>query len=122
MSDLEMQQYLFDLQGYLHWALNHYKSDQDPFEQSVVKHGSSTHLPAGDTHIVYPGKDGPWSSLRLEAQREGFEDLELFLQLKQRDPSAADRIVRKVITGFNRYTKDPAVLRSARRQLFRALS
>ena len=113
---------LFDLQGFLHWGLNHYKSFQDPFEQSVVAHGGSNFLPPGDTHIVYPGQGEPWSSLRLEAQREGIEDYELLQQLKQRDPEQAQAIIRKVIRGFDQYTKKAQTLRNARRTVLQALT
>ncbi len=45
--------------GYMHWGLNQYYVD--PFEQSVVHHpspvaGANNFLPAGDTHIIYPGE------------------------------------------------------------------
>lgn len=112
----------FDLDGFLHWGLNHYRSDQDPFQQSVVGHGGSNSLPAGDTHVVYPGKDGPWSSLRLEAQREGLEDCELLRQLKARNPKLANRIIAVALRGCDDYTKDPKVLRKARKQLLEAVS
>ena len=113
---------LYDLDGFLHWGLNQYRPGQNPFEKSVVPHGGNNSLPAGDTHIVYPGHDGPWSSLRLEAQREGFEDYELLQTLKRRDPAKAQDIVGKVIRRFDRYTKDVTVLRDARREVLRALS
>jgi hypothetical protein len=112
---------LYGLDGFLHWGLNQYRSDQDPFEQSVVKHGGANSLPAGDTHIVYPGDGGPWSSLRLEAQREGLEDYELLRQLRDRDSGKATEIVRSVIRGFDKYTRDPARLRAARGALLSAL-
>jgi len=112
---------LYDLHGYLHWGLNHYKPFQDPFEQSVVDHGGSNCLPPGDTHIVYPGKNGPWSSLRLEAQREGCEDYELLQALKARDPKKARTITRRAIRGFDQYTKKASTLRAARRALLEAL-
>ena len=111
----------FDLDGYLHWGLNHYKPDQDPFATSVVDHGHGNHLPPGDTHIVYPGPDGPWSSVRLEAQREGFEDLELLRLLARHEPDREQALVRRVLTGFDRYTKKAEVLRAARRDLLAAL-
>ena len=111
----------FDLDGFLHWGLNQYRSDQDPFEKSVVSHGGDSSLPAGDTHIVYPGPDGPWSSLRLEAQREGFEDYELLRQLKARRSEQAEAIIAPVLRGFDDYTKDPTVLRAARKALLSAL-
>jgi hypothetical protein len=79
-------------------------------------------LPAGDTHIVYPGPQGPWSSLRLEAQREGFEDFELLRALRAKSPAQAVAVLRKVITGFDRYIKDVRPFRIARRMLYRALS
>ena len=130
---------LYGLDGFLHWGLNHYRPEQNPFEQSAVDHGGVNRLPAGDTHIVYPGDDGPWSSLRLEAQREGIEDYELLRMLAQRSghglsacggpsrgtqrgrPHAAATITRSVIRGFDRYTKDVAVLRGARRRVLAAL-
>lgn len=111
----------FGLDGFLHWGLNHWRRNQDPFRQSVIgPRGGPERLPAGDTHIVYPGRDGPWSSVRLEAQREGFEDLELLRALAVRRPSAARAIVRRALRSFDDYTKDPAVFRSARRALLGA--
>jgi hypothetical protein len=111
----------FGLDGFLHWGFNHWNKDLDPFRQSVVRHGyGSWDLPAGDTHIAYPGKDGPWSSVRLEAQREGFEDLELLRRLAARRPAAARAVIRRVLRSFDDYSTDPAVLRSARRSLFKA--
>jgi len=113
---------LFNLDGFLHWGLNHYRPQQEPFTQSVVKHGEHNSLPAGDTHIVYPGPDGPWSSLRLEAHREGFEDYELLQQLRERDTQQADEIIHRVIRGFDDYTKDVTTFRAARKALLEALN
>ena len=111
---------LFDLQGFLHWGLNQYGKTHDPFKQSVVPHTGDNFLPAGDTHVVYPGAGGPWSSLRFEAQREGFEDYELLHRLREKEPEAAGRIVRLAIRGFDRYTKSPVALRRARATLLKA--
>jgi len=110
---------LYNLDGFLHWGLNHIPPDRDPFRQTVET-GRDNALPAGDTHIVYPGPRGPWSSVRLEAQREGFEDLELLRRLRRRDPDRAEAIVRTVVRGFNRYTRDVRTFRAARRALLSA--
>ena len=112
---------LFGLDGYLHWGLNHYQPDQNPFHKSVVSDGGANFWPAGDTHIVYPGKDGPWSSLRLEAQREGFEDYELLKRLKANNPNLADKVIHQAIRGFDDYTKDMGTFRAARKALLNAL-
>ncbi len=115
---------LYDLDGFLHWGLNHYGAD--PFEKSVVKHPGAPELknslPAGDTHVVYPGSDGPWSSLRFEAHRIGLEDRELLEQLKMRDSAKAGKIVRRVIRGFDDYNKNPAVYRVAKKELLESLA
>lgn len=111
---------LYNLDGFLHWGLNHYRPDQDPFQKGVVGHGEEK-LPAGDTHVVYPGKGGPWSSLRLEAQREGFEDYELLRRLRKRNLTAAKAVVRRAVRAFDRYTKNVKTFRTARRALLEAL-
>ena len=112
---------LFNLEGFLHWGLNHYRPRQDPFRTSVVGHGGGNFLPAGDTHIVYPVVGQPWSSLRLEAQREGLEDCELLLRLRRQDEELACKIIRKAIRGFDKYTKNVRTFRDARRQLLETL-
>ncbi len=113
---------LYDLDGFLHWGLSTCQPDQDPFEKSVVNLSGKFFLPAGDTHIAYPGKSGPWSSLRLEAQREGFEDYELLRRLRERDPRKADAVIGRAIQSFNKYTKDVRTFRAARKGLLKALS
>jgi hypothetical protein len=112
---------LYGLEGFLHWGLNHYRARQDPFRQSVVEHGADNRLPAGDTHVVYPGLDGPWSSVRFEAQREGFEDYEFLRRLQAKSPQKAGRILRLAIRGADDYVRDVRAFRAARRALLTAL-
>lgn len=109
---------LYGLDGFLHWGFNHWQPG-NPFEKTVTGNwgGSKNALPPGDTHIAYPGRDGPWSSLRLESHREGFEDHELLRRLREKDPKAARAVLRGAIRGFDRYTKDVRVFRAARRAL-----
>ena len=57
-----------NLQGYLHWGWNFWGND--PFGPP------SDDLPPGDTHVVYPGSQGPLDSIRWEMQRESLEDFE----------------------------------------------
>ena len=114
---------LYRLDGFLHWGLNHYREGMDPFTTSVLPNhgGGKNSLPAGDTHIVYPGPDGPWSSLRLEAHREGFEDFELLSQLRKRNPRRAARVIAMAILRFDHYVKDVKRFRAARRALLESL-
>ena len=66
----------YGLTGYLHWGYNYWS--KRPFED-VERSG----LPPGDSFIVYPGQDGPLSSLRWEMLREGIEDYECLRLLSE---------------------------------------
>lgn len=114
----------YDLAGFLHWGFNHYRSDQDPFAKSVVPHGKGppNFLPAGDTHVVYPGKDDPLSGHRFEAHRIGMEDAELLLRLKEVDPARAEQLCGQVFRAYDDFETDVRIYRSVRRQLLHALT
>ncbi len=114
----------YDTGGYLHWGLNQYK--EDPFEHSVVKHPSpaasdNNYLPAGDTHIVYPGKGEPLSSVRFEAHRIGCEDYELLQALKQNKKRKQQRIVQKLFRSYTDYNLDLDTYRRTRKKLLKSL-
>jgi hypothetical protein len=99
--------------GYLHWGLNMYLDGQDPFKKSVNKVGPMCHclLPPGDMHIVWPGEDGPWPSLRFEAMREGIVDYELLRANKSK--AIARRMVRSLVD----YVTDTGEFRRVYRKL-----
>jgi len=111
--------------GYLHWGLNQYVME-DPFTQSVVHHPSpiatpNNFLPAGDTHILYPGPTGPLSSTRFEAFRIGIEDFELLQMMKRKDESKAEDLIRQVFRNYADYSTDVSVYRAARKALLEGL-
>ena len=119
----------YDLSGYLHWALNSWDRDKTPFERSVKPgatlepDGARNDLPAGDKCIVYPGPDGPWSSMRFEAQREGWEDHALLMRARKRlDAERFDEWVSKTVRGFSDFTEDSASFRREYRALLKLAS
>ena len=95
----------YRLTGYLHWGLNQIIDEQDPFEDTCPPHGPyrDFHLPPGDSHIVYPGDDGPWSSVRFEAMGSGIEDYELLRQIGERDEALADELCTSLVRTFTDY-------------------
>ena len=109
----------YDLQGYLHWGGNFHTAR--PFEELVRPHIEGQYLPAGDSHILYPLADGPLSSHRFEAHRIGLEDCELLTQLKSHDAARAQKIIATVVQGFDKYGKDAASYRSAKKSLLDAV-
>jgi hypothetical protein len=95
----------YNLSGYLHWAANVWQPGQDPFTQNCPEHrnmDSRTILPAGDSHIIYPGEGAPWMSMRLEAQRAGAADYELFSLLAEKDKAKAAALCTRCFKSFNR--------------------
>ncbi len=120
--------YLYELDGFLHWGLNHFAGDK-PFTQE----GISKSLPLGDRAIAYPGKDGLIGSLRFSAQRDGLQDFEYLWVLEDRLAKIKKRIgteafwldprqrplelCRRVVWSFHDYTRDPNVLLETRRAI-----
>ena len=109
----------YDLQGFLHWGLNFHTAK--PFEELVRFHMEGQYLPAGDSHILYPVHEGPLSSHRFEAHRIGMEDYELLAQLKLHDAPRAQQIIALVVQSFDKYSKDVAIYRTARKLLLDAV-
>ena len=105
--------------GYLHWGFNYYIGT-DIWHSACCPHKGAL-LPAGDAHIVYPGPDGPWRSLRFEAQRGGAEDCELLRLLQQTDPDEVRALTQEVCASSTRYTASGEVLLAARRRLLEGL-
>jgi len=114
----------YNTQGFLHWGLNHYKAD--PFAQSVVDHpaqpNTTNKLPAGDTHIIYPGPGQPWSSTRFEAHRIGLEDLAMLRAVQKNNPSAAVEIIKQVFRNYDDWEASVDAYRMARGKLLKAAS
>ncbi len=112
----------YRMPGFLHWGFNHWSKEQDPFENNAVPNGNVGNcLPAGDTHIVYPGGDGPWSSMRLENHRFGAQDYELFMLLAAKDEALADEIVGSMLRTFSDWNASPDAMEQARARLLDAL-
>ena len=109
----------YDLQGFLHWGGNFHTAK--PFEELVRPHIEGQYLPAGDSHILYPLPEGPLSSHRFEAHRIGLEDYELLATLKSHDGPRAQRIIARVVQGFDKYSTDVATYRAARELLLDAV-
>ena len=115
--------YKYDLSGYLHWAALCYQPGQDPYVQSCPHHvnaDSESTLPAGDTHLVYPGDGMPYMSLRLEAHREGLEDYEILNYIGKKNRDKADSLCNTCFKSFNKVEYDMNKFREARIRLYKA--
>ncbi|MDW8080145.1 MAG: DUF4091 domain-containing protein [Thermoguttaceae bacterium] len=117
------------LRGYLHWGWNFW--GENPFGPPTDR------LPPGDTHIVYPGPDGPLNSLRWEIQRESVEDFEYLhllavelTRLKEQQGEKAAwfdpcrypmELARKVVPSIVTFERDPKRIMRVREELAEAI-
>ncbi|NIR02386.1 MAG: DUF4091 domain-containing protein, partial [Gemmatimonadales bacterium] len=115
--------YLYGLDGFLHWGLNWFAADADPYTEKGANPWS---LPPGDSQVAYPGRDGFVGSLRLSAMRDGLQDYEYLWTLENRlrelkkslgadadwlDPRQRPlELCRRVVQSFYDHTRDPEVL------------
>lgn len=114
----------YNTSGYLHWGLNQYHGD--PFAQSVIHHpapgaAKNNFLPAGDTHIVYPGDEGPLSSVRFEAHRVGCEDYDLLQLLKKKDAKLFKKLVNQQFRSYTDYNLSLKDYRKTKKKLLKSL-
>ncbi len=121
---LHWMNYFTGTEGFLHWGLTY--GWNDPF-------GPAPRFPPGDSHIIYPGKNGPMSSMRWEMLREGMEDYEYLWLLEERtreimsrlnvspdqfSPKTASReICGRLVGSLTDYTTDPEIFYAVRRFL-----
>ncbi|MGL4346152.1 MAG: DUF4091 domain-containing protein [Cellulosilyticaceae bacterium] len=73
---LATQLFKYDIEGFLHWGYNFWnvqfsKYAIDPFK--VTDAGGA--FPSGDAFLVYPGEDGPITSIRMKVFHEALTDL-----------------------------------------------
>ncbi|WP_240941439.1 DUF4091 domain-containing protein [Paenibacillus sp. HB172176] len=82
---LGWQLYKYEMSGFLHWGYNFWHSQYskrpiDPFRVTDAGHA----FPSGDPFLVYPGKEGPIESIRLEVFFEALQDLRALQLLESR--------------------------------------
>ena len=111
------QQYYFDIDGFLYWAVDFWvRAEHDTVQISKRKLGS------GDGLFLYPASlfrsEDIVPSVRLEYLRDSFEDFQYMSQLEEFiGKEAVLEYVTKVTHGMLQYTEDPEVLAGARDQL-----
>lgn len=111
------------LSGFLHWGFNQFPPGLNPFvSTSCPNHtGIGTNFPCGDSFLVYPGTDGPWPGMRMEAARLGAEDAALLRELYNQNPAAHDKLVEQVFRTNTDYEQDAAAFASVYEELLSLL-
>lgn len=99
----------YNVDGYLRWAYNSW-SDVDPYSHPVFN------CIQGDDYYIYPGKNGPVSSIRWELLKEGIEDFELLRILDSPMKQEAINLAVRNRDGRNKNVTD---FEEARKLLFK---
>ena len=110
--------YKYGLVGYLHWGLNFWGSD--PLTSDASRDRGK--LPAGDANITYPGYRKLYSSIRLEAMRDGIYDYELLKMLERKNPAKAREYINAIVMNFDNYDSNFSYFKRVRRGILIYLS
>lgn len=110
--------YRYRATGYLHWAFKSWRND---VLNKIPDWGSPTQA-AGDCWIVYPAYNKIYSSIRLEAMRDGINDYELLRLLEKKNPDGAKELAEGVVKDFNSYDTDIVRFRERRMKMLQWLS
>jgi len=114
--------YMYGCKGFLHWGYNVHTDK--PFEVTCYMPDPANPdiaYPAGNAHVVYPGKRGPMWSVRAQLQRAGAEDYELLHQLGEKNKPLAMELIHKLCRDFSDYTFDGEMVDAVRREVLDAL-
>lgn len=114
--------YRYGITGYLHWGLNYWQKNSNPYIETTHMNYAGNTLPAGDMNIVYPKESKLLPSIRLEAMRDGIVDYELLKMLEQKNPERAKEIVSKIIFAFDHYDLSIVHFREIRKTILSELS
>ena len=138
------QTYKAGHEGFLFWCINRWAGNDKPVfdaEHPTIRTNWNPALdgvcPNSSAMYVYPGKDGPISSLRLENFRDGIEDYELLLLGRRLiaeaekngkgDSTTVSRLRQAVelpdnfVKSHTEFSTDPANLSSRRRTIIQAI-
>jgi hypothetical protein len=113
----------YDIEGLLYWCVNEWGTAGGPYEElPEFWLDSRQKMVYGDGLLVYPGEDGPVSSIRLEIIREGLEDIHYFNLLKEAvGREEVERFLRLAVGGPTFYERDPSRFMGIRRAIARKL-
>ena len=108
------QQYMYDVDGCLYWAVNYWPGNE--------WRTSDNGFYSGDGLLLYSGYrfgiNGPIGSLRMEYIRDGIEDFEYLTMAEELyGREAVSEVLSKVTTGILAYTKDSTVIENAKIEL-----
>ena len=114
---------LYGINGFLYWSTNYWEDITDPWKEADTVKKFVSPMIFGDGSLLYNGNevgvDGPCSSLRLEAVRDGIDDFELITMARSAgvDENRIAEIVGTVARSVKDFTHSDTVIELARKAL-----
>ncbi len=112
--ELFWQQYLYDTDGFLYWAVS---------DWSLVQRKNSAIVDEFGGLLIYPGTlwnlgETPIESIRLDIVRDGIEDFDYLKLIEEKyGKDTADEFVKKITTDLLEYNTDGDYLISVRKEM-----
>ncbi|MBP5311949.1 MAG: DUF4091 domain-containing protein [Clostridia bacterium] len=116
----------YGVNGFLYWSSNYWEQISDPWQDANTVKWLSSYV-YGDGSLLYSGKqvgtDGPCSSLRLEAVRDGIDDYELIRIAEEAGVREKQirSILNKVARSITDYSTNDLDIYNARKELGRLI-
>ncbi len=116
----------YDIKGFLYWCVNWWPF-VDPFKSASNTKWNQN----GNGLLFYPGKRSPISSIRLEVFRDGMEDYEYLVMLRDKlkalegkgDKKALSLLIvdKPLASSMKNYTRDSSVILKQREEIAEAI-
>ena len=108
------QQYMYDIDGCLYWAVNYWPGNEWRTADNDFYSGDGTLLYCGQRFKI----NAPIGSIRMEYIRDGIEDFEYLTMAEELyGREEVEKVLSKVTTGILDYTKDSSVIEKAKIEL-----
>ena len=76
--------YKYDIKGFLHWGLNYYNSRLSYYPiNPYMTTSADGAFPSGDGNLLYPARDGAYTSIRGEVTYEAIQDMDICRTLER---------------------------------------
>lgn len=110
----------YDITGFLYWQITYWQVN--PWEDTLTYPGGN-----GDGSLIYPGPDGPVNSVRFELNRDGTEDYDMLVMLRDAIAALNAKGVRvnedallnfpQLTKSWTEYSQDPKALENLRERI-----
>ena len=76
--------YKYDIKGFLHWGLNYYNSRISYYPVNpYLTTSADGAFPSGDGYILYPSRNGAYTSIRGLVTNEAIQDMDICRTLEK---------------------------------------